>query len=269
MFRNPADLPRPKRPGPSLRRLRVGSVAQGGDHLPGLVHLLGREIVAGTYPEGALLPPEPEMLARHGVSRTALREAYGKLAAKGLIAARPKVGTHVRPRLDWNLLDPEVLGWLLQTMPAGEMAAHLYALRRMVEPGAAEMAAANHTPADDDRIADAFRDMQANAAHESDLIEADLRFHLAILQATQNPLISAFAPLIRSAMVATFRLGWRGAGRGLAERMARHGAVAAAIQAGDRAGARRQMEILLDESIADVTGALATLRSVAAAMAEA
>lgn len=269
MPRIPVDPPRPKRPGPALRRPRLGSMAQGGHHLPGLVHLLGREIVAGTYPEGALLPPEPEMLARHGVSRTALREAYGKLAAKGLIAARPKVGTHVRPRLDWNLLDTEVLGWLLQTMPAGQMAAHLYTLRRMIEPGAAELAAATRTAGDDDCIAAAFRDMQASAAHEADLIEADLRFHLAILQATGNPLISGFAPLIRSAMVATFRLGWRGAGRGLGERMARHGAVAEAIRDGDGPGARRQMESLLDASIADVTEALAAQKTAIAAMADA
>jgi DNA-binding FadR family transcriptional regulator len=246
---------RPAAPAPRRGRARV--LDAGGDHLPGLVHLLGREIVAGGYPEGQFLPPEAEMLARYGVSRTALREAYGKLAAKGLIAARPKVGTHVRPRLDWNLLDPEVLNWLLQALPPGEIAGHLYDLRRMIEPGAAEMAAANRSAADADRIAAAFRDMQASVAREADLVEADLRFHLAILQATQNPMISAFAPLIRAAMVATFRLGWLGAGPGRAERMARHGAVADAIRAGDRSRARQQMESLLDESIRDVAEALA------------
>ena len=259
MIRTSADPSRSRAAVPAPRRGRGRVLATGSDHLPGLVHLLGREIVAGAYPEGQLLPPEAAMLDRYGVSRTALREAYGKLAAKGLIAARPKVGTHVRPRLDWNLLDPEVLNWLLQALPPGEIAGHLYDLRRMIEPGAAEMAAANRSAADADRIAAAFRDMQASVAREADLVEADLRFHLAILQATQNPMITAFAPLIRAAMVATFRLGWLGAGPGRAERMARHGAVADAIRAGDRSRARQQMESLLDESIRDVAEALAAL----------
>ena len=66
------------------------------------------------------------MRARFSVSRTALREAYSSLAAKGLIAARPKVGTRVRPKSDWNMLDPEVLAWHIQTLPNENLAEDLY-----------------------------------------------------------------------------------------------------------------------------------------------
>ena len=65
---------------------------------------LGREIVAGVYPPGSLLPNATETCARSSVSRTALREAYSRLSAKALIIARPKIGTRVRPNADWNLL---------------------------------------------------------------------------------------------------------------------------------------------------------------------
>ena len=78
---------------------------------------LGRDIVAGVYPPGSLLPSATEMCARFSVSRTALREAYSRLSAKALIVARPKIGTRVRPNADWNLLDPEVLAWHLQARP--------------------------------------------------------------------------------------------------------------------------------------------------------
>src|SRR3972149_5816084 len=74
-----------------------------------LANRLGREIVGGLYPPGSLLPNEVEMCARFSVSRTTLREAYSMLSAKSLIVARPKVGTRVRPKTDWNMLDPEVL----------------------------------------------------------------------------------------------------------------------------------------------------------------
>ena len=73
----------------------------------------GSEIVGGVYPPGSLLPNAADMCARFSVSRTALREAYSMLSAKALIVARPKIGTRVRPKSDWNLLDPEVLAWHL------------------------------------------------------------------------------------------------------------------------------------------------------------
>ncbi len=82
-----------------------------------LAKKLGQEIVGGIYPPGSLLPGETEMRARFSVSRTTLREAYGLLTAKALIMARPKVGTRVRPKSDWNMLDPEVLAWHLQSAP--------------------------------------------------------------------------------------------------------------------------------------------------------
>src|SRR5438477_7045172 len=79
---------------------------------------LGQEIVAGVYPPGSLLPNALKMCTRFSVSRTALREAYSILSAKALIVARPKIGTRVRPKSDWNLLDPEVLAWHLQAAPS-------------------------------------------------------------------------------------------------------------------------------------------------------
>ena len=98
-------------------------------------------------PPGSLLPNEFEMRERFAVSRTALREAYRVLTAKGLIVSRPKVGTRVRPKSDWNMLDPEVLAWHLQTVPTEGFVSDLFVLREMVEPAAAAMAATTRPPA--------------------------------------------------------------------------------------------------------------------------
>ena len=81
------------------------------------------------------------MRSRFAVSRTALREAYSVLAAKGLILPRPKIGTRVRPKADWNMLDPEVLTWHLEAVPNEEFISELYTLRHMIEPEAAALAA--------------------------------------------------------------------------------------------------------------------------------
>ena len=198
------------------------------------------------------------MLKRYSVSRTALREAYSKLAAKGLIIARPKVGTSVRPHAFWNMLDPEVLGWHMQTKPAGEIARELYTLRRMVEPAAAALAAQMRTDEDLRKIEIAFLDMNATSMDESELIEADLRFHVEILFATGNHFIGAFSALIHAAMMTTFKLSWRGAAAVLIkeERLVQHGEVLEAIRQQNAELAKQRMEALLDASINDVAGVI-------------
>lgn len=247
-------------PGASERALVLAEAS--GSASANIVHRIGREIVSGQFQPDLRLPDEPSMLKRYSVSRTALREAYSKLAAKGMIVARPKVGTSVRPRAFWNMLDPEVLTWHLQTRPPFEITRDLYALRRMVEPAAAAAAAEIRTQAELRRIEEAFEDMKATATSETELIEADLRFHLEILFATHNHFIGAFSALIHAAMLSTFRLSWRGAGTdGIKhERLRQHGAVLDAIRERDGDLAKRQMEQLLDDSIEDVNEALGPKR---------
>ncbi|MFZ5963259.1 FadR/GntR family transcriptional regulator [Thalassococcus sp. BH17M4-6] len=216
-----------------------------------LVNTLGCEIVAGIYPEGAALPKEAAMLGRFGVSRTALREAYSKLMAKGLVEARPKVGTSILPRANWNMLDRDVLAWHLKTKPAEELATDLYTLRRMIEPSAAELAASSRTEDDLTKITTALAAMKANATDEAALVEADFSFHVAILNATHNPFINAFSSLIRAAMLSVFEMSWRGAEVIKDTRLQQHELVADAIRDGQPAVARERMQELLDESIKD------------------
>lgn len=55
-----------------------------------------RDIAAGRYPVGALLPPETDLCAQYGVSRHTVREATRRLVAMGLISRHPGIGTRVR-----------------------------------------------------------------------------------------------------------------------------------------------------------------------------
>jgi DNA-binding transcriptional regulator YhcF (GntR family) len=110
------------------RRDRVAQSIERNIHIS-LAGRLGREIVGGIYPPGALLPNAADTCARFSVSRTALREAYSVLTAKAMIVARPKIGTRVRPKTDWNMLDPEVLSWHLQSTPTENFVAELFVAR--------------------------------------------------------------------------------------------------------------------------------------------
>lgn len=245
-------------PWRSPNKIGLTGMELGSGNSTQIVNLIGCEIVNGTYKPGARMPDEATMREHYSVSRTALREAYSKLTAKGMIRARPKIGTHVRPQSDWNMLDSEVLTWHLHTMPPEAIASDLYALRRMVEPSAAALAAEVRTQENLSVITKAYSDMETCKSGTSDLIEADSRFHLAILSATNNHFIGAFSALIQAAMLSTFRLSWRGAQEMQEDRLHQHKYVLDAISDQNPVQARTLMERLLDDSIKDVRGGLGT-----------
>jgi DNA-binding FadR family transcriptional regulator len=213
---------------------------------------LGQEIVSGVYPPGSLLPNSAEMGERFSASRTALREAYSKLSGKGLIVARPKIGTRVRPRTDWNLLDSEVLAWHLTGEPDERMVSDLFGLRRAIEPLAAEIVAAGRTEANVERIAEAYDRMERFKNGGGDLIGADLEFHLAILDSTGNHFLRALGGLIQASMECSFRLSWLGAAAIRDDRLLQHRNVLDAIREGAPDEARLRMVELLTDSMEDI-----------------
>jgi DNA-binding FadR family transcriptional regulator len=213
---------------------------------------LGQDIVSGVYPPGTLLPNAAKMCARFSVSRTALREAYSILSAKALILARPKIGTRVRPKSEWNLLDSEVLAWHLLAAPNEQFVADLFVLRQMVEPAAAALAAELHAPATVERIAEAYGRMDRFKNGAGDLIGADLDFHMAILEASENRFLAALGGLIHTALECTFRLSWQGAARIQDDRLFQHRGIFEGIRDGDAELARSRMAELLRDSIGDV-----------------
>ena len=97
------------------------------------------------------------------MSRTVLREALRTLTSKGLIESRPRVGTRVRPRHAWNLLDADVLDWYSRVAEPMTFALKLQEMREMIEPYAAALAAASHTPRRSHALDDAHAAMAGGA----------------------------------------------------------------------------------------------------------
>src|SRR5437773_10142973 len=111
-----------------------------------LVHDIGVRILRGELKPGDPLPVDDGAGDEPEVGRTVLREAIKVLAAKRLVESRPKTGTRVRPRKDWNLLDPDVLAWQVEAGADAEFLAQALEVRRMIEPAAARLAAERATP---------------------------------------------------------------------------------------------------------------------------
>jgi GntR family galactonate operon transcriptional repressor len=220
-----------------------------------IVHAIGRRIVSGDLQPGDLLPAELELRA----SRTVVREAVKVLAAKGLVESRPKTGTRVRLRDAWNLLDPDVLAW--QQDGAGgaghdALLRQLTELRRIIEPAAAELAAARAESTEIAALEQAFRGMEQTAQLPGgfDLeafVQADMRFHLVILQACRNDLLEQMSRAVYSALLVSFRSTSPLPGRAKAS-LPKHRAILDAIRARDARGAGAAMRHLVQSTARDV-----------------
>jgi DNA-binding FadR family transcriptional regulator len=228
-------------------RIATHATTYSGRNLHGkVVNEMGRRVVSGGYCAGALLPNEEQLCRELQVSRTALREAVKVLAAKGLLEPRPRIGTRVRPRDQWNLLDPDILAWRCATGADAEFLRHLTELREIIEPAAASLAATSRSEEQLDAIASALKDMR-NAPAIAQWIEADLAFHTAILRATNNPLLMPLAAIIGSALESRLGVSARSAGdfkRALPD----HQKVFDAIESGDAQSALHRMAGMLSDT---------------------
>ena len=78
-----------------------------------VINNLGQNIILGKYATGEKMPVEHELAASINVGRNILREAIKILSDKGLLSTGPRRGTLVQPRNNWNLLDKDVLSWMI------------------------------------------------------------------------------------------------------------------------------------------------------------
>ncbi|MEO8753207.1 MAG: FadR/GntR family transcriptional regulator [Casimicrobiaceae bacterium] len=210
----------------------------------------GVRILKGDLPEGHVFPGEVELAADLGISRSALREAFRILGAKGLVEGRPKAGTRVCPRRHWSLLDPDLLAWRFESRPSRKFLRDLFELRLMVEPGAAALAASRRTTAQVRTMATALERMARHGLATEEGRLADQRFHLTMLEATRNEAILALASTILSAIAWTtlFKQRKRKLPR---DPVPEHLALFNAIKAADPGGSQEAMADLVRLALAD------------------
>ena len=183
-------------------------VKSGPNHVK-LSRELGVAIVTGKYAVGEILPGELEIASQHGVSRSVVREALRMLSARGLIQSKPKTGTRVRPRSDWQLLDPTLLEWMFEAAPPADFVRALFELRMIVEPAAAELAAQKRSARQLSAMGHALEGMAENTLSTDEGRLADQQFHAAILEATDNELLVNLSASIGAAVRWTTHFKYR------------------------------------------------------------
>jgi DNA-binding FadR family transcriptional regulator len=212
---------------------------------------IGVSIVSGRLRPGHVMEGEIEASARRRVSRTAYREAIRILSAKGLVHARPRIGTRVSEISAWNLLDPDVLDWLFSGIPRPEVLHGLFELRTILEPAAAALAARRRSQSHLVDMRHALDAMTLHTLHKPEGREADKQFHAALLAATANPFVISLTNGVTAAVNALTEFKTRLA-KISRDPVPDHLRVYDAIAAKDADAARKAMTRLIHLAVLDM-----------------
>ena len=209
---------------------------------------LGRRIVGRLYAPDSTLPAEATLLDEFGVSRSVLRDAIKSLESKGLLEARQRRGTCVTPRVAWNMLDAEVLGWVAQSGADPELLIRLTELRMIVEPGACALAAKHVDEETMQRIEAAYARMVANVDNQAGWVAADRDFHLALLLATKNEYLASIGTAISAALTVSL-LKTNPAQHSNRASLPAHERIVLALRTRNGEAAARESMVQLDEAM--------------------
>jgi DNA-binding FadR family transcriptional regulator len=208
-------------------------------------------VIDGSLPPGSLLPSEGELASAHGVSRLTIREAIRILRTNNVVSIKRGRGTEVNPPDQWTSLEAIVRAFAgNKHVTAAEQ---LLEARRIIEIGAAQLAATRRTD-DDIEALEGYLDAM-KAAHEASdvdaVVEADILFHDVIVHAGGNhflPLLFAsFGPLLVETRRQTSAVP------DIQEHaIAHHAEIIDALRAADANAARVAMERHMDQTLNDL-----------------
>ena len=214
---------------------------------------IGTDICGGRFAPGTVLPRESDLCATYGVSRTVIRESLKVLETKGLVRGRPRVGTLVCERADWNVLDAQILEWMGPDVLSAELLGSILEARRTVEPAAAFLAAERATAQE---IADLERACDDMGGAEGDLeafTAADTRFHETLLKASHNQVFHQLSSIIHAALSYALHASNRAAGR-QDEALGVHRELVEALRMRDGRRAETCSRHILDLAARDLSG---------------
>jgi GntR family transcriptional repressor for pyruvate dehydrogenase complex len=198
-------------------------------------------IETGAFPPGTALPAERVLAVRLSVSRSSVREAIRVLEHTGVLDVRTGSGTYVAepdsPKVAMLRAQAALIG---EHSPIDVMAA-----RSALEPTCAESAAGQRHESDLQAICAALELQEQLVEADEDASSADLDFHLAVAEATHNPvlvlLVERLVEIMRRSPWVDLKHASRETPGGALRDVREHRAVFDAIERGDAPAASRKM----------------------------
>jgi len=189
-------------------------------------------IRSGELPPGTRLPPEQQLAAQMGLSRSGVREAVKALETARVLDVRRGDGTYVTSLAPRLLL--EGLGFAVELLREDSVL-EVMEVRRLLEPAATGMAAVRMSDAALDELGGILEDMRTAADDPEQLVQYDIAFHRAVVAATGNETLTSLLDGLSGRTVRA-RV-WRGLIEGNAAHVTldEHRAIYRALRARDQA----------------------------------
>jgi len=215
-----------------------------------VVNGMEKRILQGVYTPGERLPGESSLQTEWGVSRSVVREAMKMLASRGLLDIQQGRGTFVSESTETPLRDQ--LAITLQRSSRGETNwADLLEVRHVLEVEVAGRAAGRASETALDEMCAAVAEMRSHPDQPKGYVDADLRFHRALAEATGNPLWIALLNSLNDLLRQYREEGFRGKASAL-HAADQHEQILCAVEQGDAAAARQAMQCHLQRSQQDI-----------------
>lgn len=215
---------------------------------------IAQDICADRYPPGSQLPRENDLCEIYGVSRTVIRESLKILESKGLLLGKPRVGTVVCDKDDWNILDADVLEWIGPYIKDFDLLGCILEARRTIEPVAAELAASRATTQQIADLESAWRQMRDSSDEPERFTEADVQFHAVLLLASHNQVFRRLSSAIHAALRYALHAS-NVAVESREDAVVIHGELVEALRMRDGEKARQASNRMLDLAVHDLAAA--------------
>jgi len=185
------------------------AAASSGDFVAVTMTAITRFIRENELKPGDRLPAEAVLTRELHVSRTVVREALRSLSALRLV----DLGVGKRPTV--AQLDDETMAMMMAHGVTTDQIGvqHIYDARRTIEGRTVALASLRRTDAEAREILDHARAMERDFDQPSAVMEHDIAFHLAIAQASRNPVFALVIGAFRGVMRETWPIGWRSRAR--------------------------------------------------------
>ena len=209
-------------------------------------------IINGDIEIGSALPSEADIAEAANVSRLTVREALKSLRAKNVVNVQRGRGTYINPPRAWTSLEATVRA-AAHGVGENNVSLQLLEVRRMIETGAAALAALRREAEDVDLLERHLAGMckAAEAADVDAFVREDIAFHDVILRASGNVLVPAmYEPLGR--LLAAGRRETSAVPVIQDHAIAMHRAILKAIAAGDAEESRLAMDAHMDQTQTDL-----------------
>ena len=196
-------------------------------------------LLTGAFKPGDRLPAEAALAKSFGVGRNTLREAVRQLEMLGMVEVLQGGGTFVRSPDAGRVAEPFRVLMALSTSSTRQV----LEFRSVLEPAIAALAAEKATAEQVRRLEELLeRKVAMQRRNRSDaVLETDLDYHLALAEATNNPLIQDVAHALLG-LLREFRLQLAGQASFSQELTACERRVLKAVAAHDAPQARQAMQ---------------------------